>query len=263
MGPSLRWESRGAGSYGAELARVLAAEGFEVREVNRPKRAHRRLHGKSDPIDAYQAAEAALAGRGTSTRKSRDGYVEALRVLRTARTSAMKARTAVVTQISAVLAAAPESVRAKYRGQTSEARARTMAGSRPSGDIAEPAAATFLTLKRMGQRYQYLTAEINETDAELARIIATHAPALTHITGVGTMVASQLLVTIGDRRFEGPKALSATALDVRDQDSLADIVLLQRVPPRSFCWEDCACAASIMRRTFRRLTDAHPTLRKK
>ena len=57
----------GTGSYGAELARVLAAEGFEVREVSRPDRAHRRLHGKSDPIDAYQAAEAALAGRGTST----------------------------------------------------------------------------------------------------------------------------------------------------------------------------------------------------
>jgi len=52
----------GTGSYGAELARVLAADGFQIREINRPDRAHRRLHGKSDPLDAYQAAEAVLAG---------------------------------------------------------------------------------------------------------------------------------------------------------------------------------------------------------
>lgn len=106
----------GTGSYGAELARVLATEGFHIREVNRPNRAHRSLHGKSDAIDTYQAAESALAERGTSVPKSRDGYVEALRVLRTARTSALKARTAVLAQISGTLTSAPEAIRAKYRG---------------------------------------------------------------------------------------------------------------------------------------------------
>ena len=105
-------------SYGAELARVLTECGFIIKEINRPNRANRRLHGKSDPLDAYQAAESVLADRGVSTPKSRDGYVEALRVLRTA-------RTAVLTQISGVLTAAPEAVQAKYRGRTSEARAQT------------------------------------------------------------------------------------------------------------------------------------------
>lgn len=197
-GPVTAVGIEGTGSYGAELARVLAKDGFDIKEVNRPNRAHRRLHGKSDPLDAYQAAESVLAERGTSTPKARDGYVEALRVLRTARTSALKARTAVLTQISGVLTAAPEAVRAKYRGQTSEARAKAMAGTRPSGDIADPAVATAVTLKRMGARHHYLTTEIDETDAELGRIIAEHAPALTQINGVGTAVASQLLVTIGD-----------------------------------------------------------------
>src|SRR5699024_101813 len=41
----------GTGSYGAGLARALAAAGFEVREVLRPSRQVRRLQGKSDPID--------------------------------------------------------------------------------------------------------------------------------------------------------------------------------------------------------------------
>ena len=197
-GPVTAVGIEGTGSYGAELARLLAKDGFDIKEVNRPNRAHRRLHGKSDPLDAYQAAESVLAERGTSTPKTRDGYVEALRVLRTARTSALKARTAVLTQISGVLTAAPEAVRAKYRGQTSEARAKAMAGTRPSGDIADPAVATAVTLKRMGARHHYLSTEIDESDAELGRIIAEHAPALTGINGVGTAVASQLLVTIGD-----------------------------------------------------------------
>lgn len=197
-GPVIAVGVEGTGSYGAELARVLAKEGFEVKEVNRPNRAHRRLHGKSDPLDAYQAAESVLAGRGTSTPKSRDGYVEALRVLRTARTSALKARTAVLAQISGVLAAAPEAVRAKYRGLTSPARAKAMAATRPAGNPADPAHATALTLKRMAARHNFLSAEISDTDDEIAAIVAEHAPALLEINGVGATVASQLLVTVGD-----------------------------------------------------------------
>lgn len=206
-GPVVAVGIEGTGSYGAELARVLAGAGFAVREVNRPDRAHRRLHGKSDPIDAYQAAASVLAERGTSTPKTRDGYVEALRVLRTARTSALKARTAVLAQISAVLTTAPESVRAKYRGQTSPARARAMAATRPTGDIADPAHATAVTLKRMAARHNYLSAEIDDIDAELTAIVAEHAPALLEVNGVGTAVASQLLVTTGDN----PERLTSEA----------------------------------------------------
>ena len=206
-GPVIAVGVEGTGSYGAELARVLATAGFIVKEVNRPNRAQRRLHGKSDPLDAYQAAESVLADRGVSTPKTRDGYVEALRVLRTARTSALKARTAVQSQISSVLTAAPESVRAKYRGQTSDARAKAMAASRPAGDIADPVVATAVTLKRMGARYHYLNGEIAEADAELARIIGDHAPALLAINGIGAVVASQLLVTVGDN----PERLASEA----------------------------------------------------
>lgn len=207
QGPVAAVGIEGTGSYGAELARVLAREGFRILEVNRPNRAHRRLHGKSDPIDAYQAAEAVLAERGTSMPKSRDGYVEALRVLRTARTSALKARTAVLAQISGVLTAAPESIRAKYRGQTSEARAKAMAVSRPSGNAADPAVATALTLKRMGARHRYLSEEIDQVDAELEQIVAAHAPHLLEVNGVRGVTASQLLVTVGDN----PERLASEA----------------------------------------------------
>jgi transposase len=54
----------GTGAYGATLARHLAGQGVKVVEVNRPDRRLRRTRGKSDPLDAYAAAEAVLAGRG-------------------------------------------------------------------------------------------------------------------------------------------------------------------------------------------------------
>ena len=51
----------GTGSYGAGLARYLAACGVEVAEVIRPNRQARRQRGKSDTADAV-AALAALNG---------------------------------------------------------------------------------------------------------------------------------------------------------------------------------------------------------
>jgi transposase len=59
----------GTGSFGAELARGLAAAGVLIFDVDRPDRAARRRHGKSDPLDAYAAAEAVAAGRATPPRR--------------------------------------------------------------------------------------------------------------------------------------------------------------------------------------------------
>jgi len=71
----------GTGSYGAGLARFLRRQGIEIIEVDRPNRASRRRTGKSDPLDAIEAARAALGGRAQGHAKNRDGAVEAIRVL--------------------------------------------------------------------------------------------------------------------------------------------------------------------------------------
>jgi hypothetical protein len=63
-----------------------------VIEVDRPDRKTRRQRGKSDPIDGYAPAAAVLSGAPIGTPKTRDGRVEAIRTLRVARRSAMKAR---------------------------------------------------------------------------------------------------------------------------------------------------------------------------
>jgi transposase len=83
----------GTGSYGAGLTRYLTTQGVPVVEVNRPNRQTRRRNGKSDPADAEAAARATLAGQAIGLPKSQDGMVEAIRILRLERKSAIQART--------------------------------------------------------------------------------------------------------------------------------------------------------------------------
>src|SRR5918995_2758262 len=89
----------GTSSYGAGLVRYLHSAEIPVVEVERPKRRHLRRKGKSDPIDAEAAARAVLAGEAAGEPKSGDGQVEMIRILRSARQSAVKARTQAANQL--------------------------------------------------------------------------------------------------------------------------------------------------------------------
>ncbi|GAP55915.1 insertion element IS900 uncharacterized 42 kDa protein [Arthrobacter sp. Hiyo6] len=188
------------GNYGAGLTKVLRSEGLTVVEVNRPNRQERRLQGKSDPLDAYQAAQAVLAERCTAVPKDKDGPVECMRLLRASRSSAMKARTAAINQIKDLMVSASEVIRAKYRGMVTSAMITTMARAKPAGHLADPVHVTAWTLKKLARRYQSLTEEIAEADSALKEILDAYAPLLCDLPGVGVEVASQLLVTMGDNR---------------------------------------------------------------
>lgn len=89
FGEARRAGVEGTGSYGFALARELLAEGLTVLEFNRPDRAVRRRRGKTDTIDAENAARAVLAGEATAVPKAADGPVEMLRVSRTRRRHAL------------------------------------------------------------------------------------------------------------------------------------------------------------------------------
>jgi transposase len=93
FGPLMRVGVEGTGSYGAGLARLLAASGVDVVEVDRPNRQLRRRQGKTDTVDAIEAARAAQSGRAVGHAKSRDGNVEAIRALVVAKRSAVNVRT--------------------------------------------------------------------------------------------------------------------------------------------------------------------------
>jgi transposase len=80
----------GTGACGAGLARHLRGRGLVVIEVDRPNRQERRRNGKSDELDAIEAARAVLSGRASGIAKSADGDVEAIRALLVVRRSGRK-----------------------------------------------------------------------------------------------------------------------------------------------------------------------------
>ena len=90
MGEIAAFGIKGTGSYGAGVARFLTGRGYTVVEVNRPDRSARYRKGKSDPTDAEMAARAVLAGVANATPKSGDGEVEMIRMLKSAKDSAVK-----------------------------------------------------------------------------------------------------------------------------------------------------------------------------
>ena len=149
----------GTGSRGAGLARHLAAQGVTVLEVNRPNRQARRRRGKSDPADAEAAARAVLAREATGTPKATNGTVEAVRLLRLTRRSAMKARTQAANQIHSVIDTAPEELRAQLIVLPMSVRIPRCSRFRP-GDVASPVGAAKLILASLPRRWCALDAEI-------------------------------------------------------------------------------------------------------
>lgn len=119
------------GSYGAGLLRHMQAAGIEGLEVTAPDRHDRRRRGKSDDLDAQNAAHAAFAGRRTATPRSRDGMVESLRVLKACRKTAVAARRVALQLIQNTIVCAPDGLRDLLRTMTRMQLGRTLAAWRP------------------------------------------------------------------------------------------------------------------------------------
>jgi transposase len=206
----------GTGAYGAALARHLRAAGLTVVEVDRPDRRTRRHEGKSDPVDAYAAAAAVLAGTASGTPKTRDGRVEAIRTLRIARRSAVKGRTQAINQLKAAVLTGPadlrEALRGLRRGELLDACRRLRPSSTPLAELDDPVlSATKSTLRRLARRITSLQEEISEIDAEVAPLVTATAPRLLEVYGVGTEVAAQLLTSAGDNNPERLRSEAAFA----------------------------------------------------
>ena len=197
----------GTSSYGLGFTRAARHAGLTVVEVNRPDKAERRRIGKSDPIDAYAAARAALSGRAAAAPK--DDTVSGIRALHNAARSAVKARTATLNQIGHLLITAPDSIRAKYRALHGRTQTDALARLRPTGDQLHVAVLT--ALKSLARRVQALTAEHDALTAALDTAVTEHNPGLRAAYGVGPDTAAQLLVTAGGNpeRLRGEASFAA------------------------------------------------------
>ena len=188
----------GTGSYGAALARHLRGEDMRVVEVNRPDRRQRRSKGKSDPLDAYAAADAVLADRATAVPKAGDGIVESIRALHLARGGAVKARTACMNELHALIVTAPAGLREQLAGCKGGKLADACAQLQPLGDLSDPAQGVKAALRHLAVRHRALTDEIQALDEQMKTLVQQTRPDLLAVFGVGVETAAQLLATCGD-----------------------------------------------------------------
>ena len=198
FGTVVRVGVEGTGAYGAGLARHLRGRGLVVIEVDRPNRQERRRNGKSDVLDAIEAARAALSGRASGIAKSADGDVEAIRALLVARRSARDVRIKYLNQIRHLGFTAPDELRERLRGVPREHLARTAASLRPVPTAGSVMHATKLAIRTLGRRVLDLEADSRRLDELIDELVTRTAPSLLEVYGVGTHTAAILLVAAGD-----------------------------------------------------------------
>lgn len=186
------WAIEGTGSYGAGLKRHLEAAGEWVIELDRPDRPARRNGAKSDPLDATRAARDALAREHLG--QPRTGAERAaLAVLLAVRRSAVDAATDAQQQLHALITAAPETLRSRFRGQSTRVMVDTATRLRVHGswDLETRTAAT--TLRTLAQRCRTLTTEARDHERAILAIVRTWRPDLLEEQGVGPIVAAIIL----------------------------------------------------------------------
>lgn len=180
------------GGHGAGLTRHLERGNEVVIELDRPERAQRRHGAKSDPLDAVRAAREALSRPRLGAPRS-GGDRQALSVLLAARRSAVNAATDAQRQVFSLVIAAPEQIRARFRGQEVPAMLKTAAALRihPSWDL--ETTTTVTALRSLARRARTLAEEAAEHEKAIRAIVRSWRPDLLEQLGIGPIVAATVL----------------------------------------------------------------------
>ncbi|MEO5840355.1 MAG: transposase [Acidimicrobiales bacterium] len=124
--------------------------------------------------------------------------IEAIRLVKIARDTAVKSHTAAMITLKAVLVTAPDALREQLEPLTDYRLVSTCAALTTTGPIADPHVAIRHTLRSLAQRWLDLHEEIKTHTAHLKSLTNTAAPKLIARFGVGFDSAAELLITAGD-----------------------------------------------------------------
>jgi transposase len=186
------WSIEGTGGYGAGLCRHLHERDELVIELDRPNRPARRNGAKSDALDAVRAGREPLAREHLAQPRAA-GERAALAVRLTARRSAVDASAVAQRQLLSLIVAAPETIRARFRGQSTVVAVSAAARLRvaPSWDLETRTYAE--TLRSLARRIHALQAEAADHERAILAIVRSWRPDLLDQPGVGPIVAATVL----------------------------------------------------------------------
>lgn len=195
-GPRVVVSIEGTRSYGAGLARAVAAAGVMVIECEQPHRKARRGKGKSDPIDAHLAVLTALrldADRLPTPRA--DGDRDALRILLGARQELTTTSTGQTNRLRALLLDGDDADRQTARGTLTEATLAGLARRRQPREASRAQAVRHAEIRRLALALREAARALKANRAQLRAIVDELAPGLTGQPGIGPVSAAQAIIS--------------------------------------------------------------------
>ncbi|GAA3772871.1 IS110 family transposase [Microbacterium kribbense] len=197
FGRILAFGIEGTGSYGATLTSFLRRHDIKVVEAGRPDRRLRRANGKSDTLDAENAARAVLAGFATAIPKTADGTVEMIRQLKVVHDSAVLSRSSAMIMMKAMLVHSSDEMRRETNKMSRPKLARHLAGLRPRS-LETPDDALRHSVRTLARRWLTLDTEAKELEALIEDAVRRTAPQLLEQFGIGVDTAAEILIVAGD-----------------------------------------------------------------
>lgn len=195
------------GTYGAGIARAVAARGIACYEVVTPGRPLRgRGCGKDDAADALRAARQVLSGEGLAMPKSHDGWVEEARALLAAREGLVRSCTSLSNLALSMVRKAPDQVRERFE----HLGAARMMGALAEweGASADPVCdAAMFALASLGRSWAEARKSAESLKRRIAATVERGNPALSSMYGCGPLSAAALAVAAGDN----PERLTSEA----------------------------------------------------
>ncbi len=160
--------------------------------MDRPSRPARRNGAKSDPLDAVRAGREALAREHLAAPRAA-GERAALAVRLAARRSAVDASTVAQRQLLALIIAAPETIRARFRGSSTTAAIGTATRLRVSSSWDLETRTYAQALRDLARRARAMHTEATTHEKAILAIVRSWRPDLLDQQGVGPIVAAVVL----------------------------------------------------------------------
>ena len=210
-GPELcrRVAIEGCTGYGRGLADCLKKAGYEVREALSAVKRPFSPDGKSDSIDAFNAA--LKASRNTANpSKDNEGAAQALSYLTISRDAAVKEATACANAVLGCLRSAPEEVRERYERDTATNTVQAVLRARVTKG---PYVGVMVALASLARRWKLAVVEADALKAEMDAILKRSYRRLLTLKGVSTITAAAIVASVGDdpKRFKSEAAFAKAA----------------------------------------------------
>ena len=188
------WAIEGTSSYGRGLTAALTGGDEWVIEFDRPHQKPAKDGAKSDALDAIRAARETVGRPKIATPRACEGPREAIRVHTVTRAAAVRAKTAAINELKALIVTAPESLRDELRAKRTPAIVKTCARFRdtPSREIAERC--TRNSMRALAHRIGVLDTEIKAHDAVMKDLLNDAAPQLLAEFGIGHVTAALMFI---------------------------------------------------------------------